>query len=371
MEVRSWLTGSRGICLPFTDECAPLGPSAEDCRTLIQDAIALGSSRGWKYLEVRGGAAFVPDAPPSTSFWGHRLDLTAGESALLTGTASSVRRAIRKAQQSRLRVEFSQDLAAMQTFYRLHCLTRKRHGVPPQPWRFFAKIHEHVIANDLGWVAVGYLNPATNESATANPTSNCRSGFTPRPPSEADESRRKAAPTRCAQLAVSGRSDDVDPGKATLSPSASTKASSFALRSSADKSAHEAQARLQAPTPIAAAVYFRSGQTVLYKFGASDETQQHLRANNLVMWEAIRRFAQEGFAQLDFGRTSLDNEGLRQFKLGWGAQEHRIDYLRYDFTSRSFITAPDRSSGRHTKVFQKLPVPLLRFVGRLLYRHIG
>jgi lipid II:glycine glycyltransferase (peptidoglycan interpeptide bridge formation enzyme) len=50
-------------------------------------------------------------------------------------------------------VEFDRSLAALREFYRLHCATRKRHGVPPQPFLFFRKIHENVLARDLGTVA--------------------------------------------------------------------------------------------------------------------------------------------------------------------------------------------------------------------------
>jgi len=126
-----------------------------------------------------------------------------------------------------------------------------------------------------------------------------------------------------------------------------------------------------APKPIAAAVYLHSGRLAHYKYGASDETYQHLRANNLVMWHAIQWHAERGFTALDFGRTSLSNEGLRRFKLGWGTEESRLDYFKLDLRTGAFLTAPDRASGCHTRVFRILPLPFSRLVGRLLYRHIG
>ena len=48
---------------------------------------------------------------------------------------------------------------------------------------------------------------------------------------------------------------------------------------------------------------------------------QNLRANNLVMWEAIKYYSAKGFELFSFGITKPDNEGLRKFKLGWGASE--------------------------------------------------
>jgi hypothetical protein len=49
-------------------------------------------------------------------------------------------------------VDISQAPDAIAEYYRLHCLTCKRRGLPPQPTSFFKKIYEHVIAKNLGWV---------------------------------------------------------------------------------------------------------------------------------------------------------------------------------------------------------------------------
>lgn len=283
MDVRSWLTGSRGISLPFTDECEPLLDDPDSWRALFDSALGLSRNRGWRYLELRGGRRWLGDVPASTSFWGHRLDLREGESALFRRLESSGRRAIRKAGQSGLEVEVSRDLPAVEAFFSLLCRTRKRHGLPPQPYRFFRNIQRHVMAHDQGHVVLARFH------------------------------RR----------------------------------------------------------PVAAAVYFHLGNRALYKFGASDERFQHLRGNNLVMWEAIKWFAGHGFETLDFGRTSLSNDGLRRFKLAWGTQERRIDYVRYDLRTDQFVTVRDDATGWHNRVFRVLPIFLSRLVGRAIYRHVA
>ncbi len=89
------------------------------------------------------------------------------------------------------------------------------------------------------------------------------------------------------------------------------------------------------------------------------------------MWHGIKWHAQRGFTSLDFGRTSLHNEGLRRFKLSWGTEERRLGYTKIDLSSGRYLTAPDRASGWQTPVFQKLPIPLSRLIGRILYRHMG
>src|SRR5437868_2142753 len=87
--------------------------------------------------------------------------------------------------------------------------------------------------------------------------------------------------------------------------------------------------------PIAAAIFFKLGRHAVYKFGASDERLQGLRANNLAMFEAIRHLAERGAEALHFGRTEKENQGLRRFKLSWGATEETIDYVRLDTESAS------------------------------------
>jgi len=122
---------------------------------------------------------------------------------------------------------------------------------------------------------------------------------------------------------------------------------------------------------VAAAVFFQFGKKAIYKFGASDDRFQQLRANNLVFWKAIQALAENGVVELDFGRTSLGNEGLRRFKLGWGSQESRLDYFKYDFRSKRFAKGCDRASGWQTRVMGVLPRVMCRWVGTMFYRRLA
>ena len=282
-EVNSRLTGRRGVCLPFTDYCAPLANSPESFRQLFAEIVSFGRTRGWKYLELRGGRHFLPEAPASTSYLTHEVPLLADEARMFAGLDREVRTAIRKAEKKGVQVTFSTDAEALSLFYELHQETRRKHGVPPQPYRFFERIREHVLSKELGTVAI---------------------------------------------------------------------------------------ARIEGQ-PVAAGVFFLYGKAALYKFGASDQGAQHLRANNLVFWEAMKRFAQHGLEVLHLGRTSVGNEGLRKFKLGWSAREQRLEYVRYDFNRRHFTTSPDQSSGWHNRVFALLPRVVSRMAGRILYPHLG
>jgi CelD/BcsL family acetyltransferase involved in cellulose biosynthesis len=282
LEVASILTGRRGVCLPFTDFCEPLFFDGFDSTVLLQELQRLARESGWQAFEIRGGLGPSLPARPSLVFCGHSLDLRAGAKSLFQNFAGSVRRAIGKAERSGLRVELSASEEAVRDFYRLHVRTRRRHGLPPQPFSFFRKIHDHVIKPGLGLVSLA--------------------------------------------------------------------------RSGSDT--------------VAAAVFFCLGTKAVYKFGASDDRYSNTRPNNLVMWHAIQQLADAKVTTLHLGRTSPHNEGLRRFKLGWGATEKPISYFRFDVRSNRWATMKDRSSGIHNALFKRLPLIANRLAGAALYPHL-
>ncbi|HWD19960.1 MAG TPA: GNAT family N-acetyltransferase [Verrucomicrobiae bacterium] len=283
MEVKSWLTGRRGIALPFTDFCNTLGGGPADQAALQAAAMAEGRRAGWRYLERRGSSDGWPDAPPSLSFWGHTIDLTGGPGRLRENLGSAPRRALRKAEKAGLKVEFRTDAAAMGLYYNLHCRTRRRHGLPPQSWGFFSRI------------------------------------------------QRGMAETGSAEIGLV----------------------------------------MQERRAIAGSVYFWAGKRALYKFGASDRAAQEARPNNLLMWRAVERFAEKGFETLHLGRTSLSNEGLRRFKLGFGAREEKIHYHKFDFAKNAFVQDVDKVEGWYNQMFARLPLFALKLAGKLLYPHVS
>ena len=77
----------------------------------------------------------------------------------------------------------------------------------------------------------------------------------------------------------------------------------------------------------------------------------------------------EGFATFDFGRTPLDNAGLRKFKMGWGPAEHRIEYVRHDRRSGRYAADSGAGPRWRGRLLRALPEPLLKLIGSVLYRH--
>ena len=281
MEVKSALTGKRAVALPFTDTCDPLCADRTGFKELFRNALELARARGWKYMEFHGGQKLLNGTPPSLSFYGHTVDLPPDENEYFGQLKSAVRRAVRKAEKSGVRVEISAEAEAVRNFYAMHCKARKKHGLPPQPYSFFRSIHKHILAKDRGVVALAWWKQ----------------------------------------------------------------------------------------TPVAGAVFFHGGSKAIYKFGASDDAHQHLRGNNLVFWEAIRWLLERGVRKLDLGRTSIHNEGLRRFKLGWNAEEKSVGYFRFSVPQEVFVSTNDQTSGWHTYAFNALPLFASRMIGKILYRH--
>jgi hypothetical protein len=155
MEVKSWITGVRGVSLPFTDYCEPImKDETTSYMEVLAQIIMTARQRQWQSLEMRGGDALFQGVLPYTSYYRHVLVLHGGEEAVFSGLRSNYRAKIRKARESGLTVTLLRSPEATAEYYRLHCLTRKRHGLPPQPVGFFQKIHKHIIAKNFGFVAL-------------------------------------------------------------------------------------------------------------------------------------------------------------------------------------------------------------------------
>ena len=79
--------------------------------------------------------------------------------------ASSVRRAIRKAERSEVNATVMRNREAVGEFYLLHVETRRRHGLPPQPSSFFFNIYEQIIKNGHGFTVLARLGSRTIAAA--------------------------------------------------------------------------------------------------------------------------------------------------------------------------------------------------------------
>jgi CelD/BcsL family acetyltransferase involved in cellulose biosynthesis len=118
--------------------------------------------------------------------------------------------------------------------------------------------------------------------------------------------------------------------------------------------------------PVASAVFLKWNGVLAYKYGASDERFWQHRPNNLLLWSAIEWASLSGCRTFDFGRTDLEDTGLRAFKDGWGATERQLMHWGTRVGPRRFRPVFERTLA--VAITRSHPL-LCRAVGELLYRY--
>jgi hypothetical protein len=150
VEVLSRWTGCRGVSLPFADECPPLIPEGITPDNLLLALVDYTRSKQWDYFEIRGTNGGLQPTLPSVCFHGHRIELPRTPEALWDRLKGPVRTGVRKAESLGVTAEFPTTIEGLREFHRLYRLTRQRHGLPPQPFRFFQAIYERVLRSGEG-----------------------------------------------------------------------------------------------------------------------------------------------------------------------------------------------------------------------------
>jgi CelD/BcsL family acetyltransferase involved in cellulose biosynthesis len=120
--------------------------------------------------------------------------------------------------------------------------------------------------------------------------------------------------------------------------------------------------------PVAGAVFLSWKGTVVYKYGASDANAWKLRPNNALLWNAINWACENGYSTFDFGRTEAGNDGLREFKRGWGTEETPLVYTLLGPAEVSGSSA-ERGARLIGPVIRRAPPFVCRGIGRALYRY--
>lgn len=281
MEIRSWLTGRRWVSLPFTDFCPPLYRDKQSLEVLLDYLERLKSEHSLNRIEIRGQMPQRATVHASSLYVIHKLNLSEGSEAVLESVSKMHRRNIKRAKREGVIVEESQLKEAMDVFYRLQVSTRRRHGLPVQPKRFFDLVWERLIDKDLGFMLLAYKDNL----------------------------------------------------------------------------------------PEAGGVFLKGKDVLIYKYGASTERGRKTRANNLLFWTAIQRACEWGYKLIDLGRTNIRNEGLRDFKSGWAAEEMLLEYSV--IADRQPVQSKDAVKPLFGRIIRYSPSFVCRATGEWLYGHFG
>jgi Acetyltransferase (GNAT) domain len=145
--VKSWLTGSRLVSLPFSDHCEPLVDDHAQFEVLAEVLEHQAGTSGCNYAEFRPLTAIDGDVQKrmrigqSELFYIHRLELRDPLEVLFRRLHKScIQRKIAKAERVGLTYEEGRSDELLAKFYSLLLLTRRRHQLPPQPLAWFRNL---------------------------------------------------------------------------------------------------------------------------------------------------------------------------------------------------------------------------------------
>lgn len=158
MEINSFLSGRRWVSLPFSDYLIPLSNDETAFMSLINRLVGLYKNFEIPKVEIRWNIPSLPMIQQSSQFYLHQLHLEPDPDIVQKKFHRTQRQNIHTAEKNNIKIIWGKTINEMREFYRLHCVTRHKQGVPVQPWKFFKLILERLFEKDLGFILLAYLN---------------------------------------------------------------------------------------------------------------------------------------------------------------------------------------------------------------------
>ncbi|PKN89229.1 MAG: hypothetical protein CVU51_01265 [Deltaproteobacteria bacterium HGW-Deltaproteobacteria-1] len=162
-EISSWLTGNRLVSIPFATLCDPLVSNVQQKEMLISEAIRLLDHLKFCYIEIRtlaSSSLFVNKSyRVNAEYKHHYIDISRGEGAVWKNTSyKSIRYMINKAIKNNIQIKYAQNDHDLLAFYELYAETRKRLGLPAQPYIFFKGIFDQFKAAGRADILLACMN---------------------------------------------------------------------------------------------------------------------------------------------------------------------------------------------------------------------
>ncbi len=147
--VDGWMS-RRLVSLPFSDHCDPLVSQSGELSEMLSHLSGETQMPGWGSVELRPRLGVAPAFEAASRDYGfkrgstyclHRLDLRPETAEIFRRFHhSSTQRAVRRAEREGLTHEVGTSDRLLASFYRLLRMTRRRHGLPPQPLTWFRNL---------------------------------------------------------------------------------------------------------------------------------------------------------------------------------------------------------------------------------------
>jgi len=150
--IKGIFNGKKMVCLPFSDFCGPLVKGNHQENYLLTRIIHDDTDQ-IKNLEIRSQISDASGFIILNYYKHHVLNLEKDPSEIEKNIdKKTVKYSIRKAKREGIKIKEENSLWGMKEFYRLHLLTRRKHGIPAPPFKFFKLIFDNIIAKDLAFI---------------------------------------------------------------------------------------------------------------------------------------------------------------------------------------------------------------------------
>ncbi|MBS3917358.1 MAG: GNAT family N-acetyltransferase [Deltaproteobacteria bacterium] len=170
-EVRSWLTGNRLVSIPFATVSDPLISSQEEFRELFDATLELSTKLKIFNIQIKAltSQKLVEEIPLKFQryYVHHYLLLNKGLDEIKKSFhLTAVQQPIQKLHKANLRLYIGNAKADLYDFYHLYDQTRKRLGLPTQPYNLFEVLWETfmpinkilvLLAKQEGHVVAGHI----------------------------------------------------------------------------------------------------------------------------------------------------------------------------------------------------------------------
>jgi len=154
--ITSPITGTRIVSLPFSDHSGPICNDGTQEKELLEGIIARYRDRV-KYIEIRSPLHDACGLTCRDYYKRHVLTLDADPHVVMKKLEKrTIQYGIRKAARTDLEIREDNSMHGMDEFYRLNRLTRKKHGVPAQPRKFFDKLYDHMVSKGTSYILLAY-----------------------------------------------------------------------------------------------------------------------------------------------------------------------------------------------------------------------
>jgi serine/alanine adding enzyme len=166
--LKSILTGSRLISLPFANACGPIADSPDTIEALVNRAKGLRDEMKCQYLEIRMTKPLSPSLELNDYFSTYVVELSEPQ-AMWKKLDKRVRWVVDKARKGGTVVKIDNSDKGLQAFYDLNLRTKRRLGVPAHTIGFFKAMRKHMnpyfriyLAEVEGKVIAGALDLSFN-----------------------------------------------------------------------------------------------------------------------------------------------------------------------------------------------------------------